>query len=81
MPGIVIIQGIAKRSVSIRLSANQLSGRDKKAVLLNASGARLKTFPLAQELNELSLGNIAPGTYSIRVETGDEVMVQQIMLP
>jgi len=80
MPGIAIIQTAAKRSVSIRLSENQLSARHKKAVLLSNSGTQLKTFSLLQEFNELSLQNFAPGLYSIRVETGDEVMVQQIKL-
>ena len=81
MPGIDIHQSVAKPSISVRLSQSQLQSRQKRAVLLSSSGVQLRIFPLLNELNELPLDDIATGVYSIRVETGDEVMVRQIMVP
>lgn len=68
------------RAVSVTLSARQAAQAPRQAVLLSAAGERLKTFSLVREENELPLYDFEPGIYSIRVEAGDEVAVQQIRL-
>ena len=61
------------------------SGRTEKqmplAILIGASGEQLKKFFLTEEQNELSLDGFAERFYTLRVEAGNEVMAEQIMIP
>ncbi len=56
--------------------------RDKKsqAILLGNSGERLKTFQLTKGDNELSFDEFSSGTYTLRIESGNEVTVKQIII-
>lgn len=51
------------------------------AVLLGASGERLRLFSLTEINNELSLDDFAAGSYTLRIEAGNEVYATQISLP
>lgn len=52
-----------------------------KAVLLGTSGEKLKTFQLTKKDNELSLDGFEAGAYTLRIEAGNEVIVNQIIIP
>lgn len=52
-----------------------------KAILLGASGERLKNFQLKASVNVLSLDEFDSGFYSLRIEAGQEVIVRQITIP
>lgn len=52
-----------------------------KALLLGSSGEKLKTFLLTKIENVLPLDGIPQGNYSLRIESGNEVLVKQIIIP
>ncbi len=49
--------------------------------LLYTSGEKLQTFILTNEENELSLDGFEAGTYTMRIEAKNEVIVKQIIIP
>ena len=71
---------VVKKSVSVKLSI-PINTLATKAVLLGASGEQLKQFSLPAEENELSLDGFAAGNYTLRVEAGNEVTTEQIIIP
>ncbi|MEJ7626600.1 MAG: hypothetical protein WKF35_07055 [Ferruginibacter sp.] len=71
---------IANKSVTIN-STGSLHHTKPKAFLLGASGEKLKTFYLITGDNELSLDEFSAGTYTLRIEAGNEVIVNQIIIP
>jgi hypothetical protein len=80
MPGIAILHPVIRKSVSVNFSIRK-GATAAKAILLGASGERLHTYPLPAEENELSLDGFAAGAYTLRIEAGNEVVVEQIIIP
>lgn len=81
MSGITMSFSLSGRCVVVQLPQRGAGDDLNRALLLSAAGVRLKTFPLSAQENVLHLEGFEPGTYSLHVETGDEIMVQQIILP
>ena len=71
---------VVKKTVSVNFSTS-VEKQIPKAILLGASGEQLKKYSLTAEENELSLDGFAAGNYTLRVETGNEVVVKQIVIP
>ena len=71
---------VVKKTVSVHISF-PLEKPSPKATLLGSSGEALKTFPLTQPENELSLEGFAAGAYTLRIEAGNEVTVRQLIIP
>ena len=71
---------IVKKTVSVKLSVS-INMLVTRAVLIGASGEQLKQFSLPAEENELSLDGFAAGNYTLRVEAGNEVTSEQIIIP
>jgi hypothetical protein len=71
---------VVKKTVSVNFSA-PLEKQVPRAILLGSSGEQIKKFSLTEKENELSLDGIAAGNYTLRVEAGNEVMVEQIIIP
>ena len=69
----------ARHIINVKLLAKVLK-HGSRAILLGKSGEQLRTFPLIQGTNELSITGFEPGQYTIRVEAGNEVIVKQIHL-
>jgi len=70
---------IANKSVTINSTASLHLTRPK-AFLLGTSGEKLKTFFLVNGDNELALDEFSAGTYTLRIEAGNEVIVNQIII-
>ena len=80
MINVSIFAPVVKKTVSVNFSG----GTEKQiplAILIGASGEQLKKFLLPEEKNELSLDGFAAGFYTLRVEVGNEVMAEQIIIP
>jgi len=71
---------VIKKTVSVNFSA-RLEKQVPHAILLGSSGEQLKKFSLTEEENELSLDGFAAGNYTLRIESGNEVIVEQIIIP
>jgi DNA polymerase III delta prime subunit len=69
-----------KKTILIRCTLPE-GNKIAKAVLLGASGEKLQTFILTNEENELSLDGFEAGTYTMRIEAKNEVIVKQIIIP
>lgn len=80
MLDVSILAPVVKKTVSVKFVAS-MQKQLPKAILLGASGERLKTFVLTQQTNELPLDGFAAGSYTLRVESGNEVVVKQIIIP
>lgn len=80
MISVSIFAPIIKKTVAVNFS-----GRTEKqmplAILIGSSGEQLKKILLPEEENELSLDGFAAGFYTLRVEAGNEVMAEQIVIP
>jgi hypothetical protein len=76
---ILIYPQAARHIINVKLLAKILKN-GSRAILLGKSGEQLRTFPLIQGTNELSISGFEPGQYTIRVESGNEVLVKQIYL-
>ena len=61
-------------------SATDRNKKKSRAVLLGKSGEKLKTFFLEKGDNELSFDEFAVGTYTLRIESGNEIIVRQIII-
>ncbi|MEO5984222.1 MAG: hypothetical protein ABIP80_01885 [Ferruginibacter sp.] len=70
---------IANKSLTINSTASSNLTKPK-AFLLGASGEKLKTFYLINGDNELSMKEFSAGTYTLRIEAGNEVIVNQIII-
>ncbi len=75
-----IMSPVVKKTVAVNISTS-VEKQVPKAILLGASGEQLKKFSLTGEENELSLDGFAAGNYTLRVETANEVVVEQIIIP
>ena len=80
MINVSIFAPVVKKSVSITFSG-RTETQMPLAILIGSSGEQLKKFFLPEEQNELSLDGFASGFYTLRVEAGNEVMAEQIMIP
>ncbi len=74
-----VLPPVVRKTVSVKFS--QPVEAKRRAILLGASGEQLQTYPLTEEDNELSLDGYAAGAYTLRVEAGSEVLVEQIIIP
>ena len=67
-----------RKSVTVQV----LTGGTKlRAVLLGQTGEQLQVFGLPGEINILSLDGFSAGMYALRIESGAEVIVKQIIIP
>ncbi len=71
---------IVKKTVSVKFCKHPAS-HIPKAVLIGPSGEKLKAFTLTNDVNMLSLDGFAAGSYTLRIEAGNEVVVKQIYIP
>lgn len=72
----------SKFQENLKVQAFAMASKNKRseAVLLGRSGEKLKTFSLQKGDNELSFDEFAPGVYTLRIESGIEVLVKQIII-
>lgn len=49
------------------------------AQIYSVTGALVRTINLNQEVTTVNIGELSPGIYLVKVETGDEVMVKRII--
>ena len=80
MVNVSIFARVIKKSVSVNF-LGRTETQMPLAILTGSSGEQLKKFFLPAEQNELSLEGFAAGFYTLRVEAGNEVMAEQIMIP
>lgn len=76
----VSINGKFQEESKIQRFATSSQRKRYEAVLLGRSGEKLKTFLLQKGDNELSFDEFAPGVYTLRIESGIEVLVKQIII-
>lgn len=72
---------IASPLVAGTLSVKIMAGKKGKAYLLGATGEQLRSYTLTAEVTELPLQDLRAGIYSLRVEAGSDVMVEQFIIP
>ncbi len=75
-----IFPPVVKKTVAVSCVVNG-NLHATKASLLGPSGERLKSFLLTGTENILSLDGIPGGTYMLRIESGSEVLVKQLIIP
>lgn len=75
-----IFPPVVKKTISVQFPVAVVKPYIK-AVLVGKYGEQLKTFLLSELNNELSLDGFAPGAYTLRIESGSEVMAEQIIIP
>lgn len=80
MLDVQIFPAAIKKTIAIRLSKLN-PGQNSRAILLGSSGEQLQVFQLSQIENELCLDGFKNGGYSLRIESGNDVLVKQIIIP
>ncbi len=80
MINVSIFAPVLKKTISVNFSGSTET-QVPRVTLIGASGEQLKKFLLSEKENELSLDGFAAGFYTLRVEAGNEVMSEQIVIP
>ena len=80
MLAVSILAPVVKKTISVNLTPG-MQKHTPKAILLGTHGERLQTFVLKEDNNELQLDGFAAGNYTLRIESGNEVIVKQIIIP
>lgn len=66
--------------INLKVGATELQGEGVRGALYNSTGQIVRRYTLGQEIEQLSLANLPPGTYWLKVSNGATFAVEAVVV-